>query len=239
MAADLEFLLHLFGQHPRWIGHHLRRDRVGLVAGHPLCLVDECELVALHLGHQGDLVLLHRDLVGVHLLLAFCREVAGGPHRQCVGNEAGDAGDDDRLVLLCHRRADHAGHEAEVRGETVVEPVDHVAQHAAARRAVPGLAVAAGEAGEFGRVFLRLLGQQQRLAAAHRARRRRPVQVEVTLHLAPLFGQQHGEEEPGAEALAEERQQASAPRGAERAGRAAGLPDHLSPDSDVAVFDIR
>ena len=63
-----------------------------------------------------------------------------------------------RLAL----RADHAGHEAEVGGEPVVEAVDHVPEEAAGAGLVPRLALRAAHRGQRLGVLLGLLGQLER-----------------------------------------------------------------------------
>jgi hypothetical protein len=134
--------------------------------------------------------------------------------------------------------AEHAGHEPEVGGEAVVEAVHDVAQEAAGARLVPGLAAAAGDAVERRGVLGRLLGEHQRLVAAGHAAPCGAVHVEVRLHLAPLLGQQHGQEEPGPEPAAEEGQQTRACRRTMVAGRAPVLRQQRRPDLEVAVLHL-
>src|ERR1700688_2080252 len=100
-------------------------ELVRLPLGHALELVDQRQFVALDLGHQLDLGALHADLVDVDLLLALGGQVAAGAHRQGVGDEAGDPGHDHR-PLLRRCGADDSGHQAEVRGQAVVEAVHDV-----------------------------------------------------------------------------------------------------------------
>jgi hypothetical protein len=70
-----------------------------------------------------------------------------------------------------------------------------------------GSPVRPGDGVERGGVLRRLLGEGERLLAAGDAGARRPVHVEVRLHLAPLLGEEHGQQEAGPELLAEEGEQ--------------------------------
>ena len=82
--------------------------------------------------------------------------------------------------------ADHAGHQAEVGGQSVVEAVDHVAEEAAGAGLVPGLARRPAHLGQGLGVLLRLLGQPER-GRPDRAVRLAPVEVQVAFDLAPLL----------------------------------------------------
>jgi hypothetical protein len=110
-------------------------------------------------------------------------------------HQSGYAGQHDRLVLLRRGGAHHTRHEAEVGGETVVEAVHHVAQEAARFRAMPRLAPAAGHLAERARVLRGLAGEEERLVLSGAALGELAVHAKVAAHLAPLFGQQGGEEE--------------------------------------------
>ena len=63
--------------------------------------------------------------------------------------------------MRLHRRADYAGHQAEVRREAVVETVHDVAQKSARTRLMPWLVSLAGQIGERSRVCGRFLRELQ------------------------------------------------------------------------------
>src|SRR5205807_10145098 len=116
--ADLQLFAHLLSQGALWVAHHLDRHLACDPGLDPLRLVDQRELVLLHVGHETDLFLLHRDLVGVHLLLALGGEVPGGAHRERVCDHPRDPRDQDDV-----RRgggAQHTRHETKIRGQAVV-----------------------------------------------------------------------------------------------------------------------
>ena len=125
--ADAKLAVHLLLEHALRIRHHFRRECVRALGAHALRFIDDRELVTLDLGHQRDLVALHRDLVRVHLLFALRGEIAARAHRKGVGDETSDAGDGHRVVRLRCRRADYPRHQTEVRGQSIVEAVHHIA----------------------------------------------------------------------------------------------------------------
>jgi hypothetical protein len=95
------------------------------------------------------------------------------------------------LVLVHGRRADHAGHQTEVRGESVVESVHDVAKESAGRRLVPRLPTLARDLAERCRVGSRFAGEYERLGTARRSERRLAMHVEVRSDLASLFLEEH------------------------------------------------
>jgi hypothetical protein len=104
---------------------------------------------------------------------------------------------------------------------------------------VPRLGAAAGDASQRRGVLGALARQQQGLAPARRAVRRRAMQVQVSLDLTAFLGQEHRKQKAGAKALTEPRQQAGSATGLERFRRPAVLGQQLAPDLNVAILDGR
>ena len=151
----------------------------------------------------------------------------------------GDSGNDDRLVLIHGRRADHAGDQPEVRRESVVESVHDVAQKSAGRRLVPGLPALSGDLAERGRVLRGFARECQCLRAAGCAARSLAMHVEVRLDLAPFFLEQHRQQKAGAEPAPECGQQFRASARTKFRRRMSVLGEQVGPDYDVPIFDVR
>ena len=137
--ANAELFLYLLVEHALRVRHDLRREVHGGLRVHAFRLVDQRELVALHFGHERDFVALHRDFVGVNLLLALGGEISAASHRQRIRDESRDASDDHGMVLRRDRRADHARNQAKVCRQSVVESIHEVPEDSAGLRLVPGL----------------------------------------------------------------------------------------------------
>src|SRR6185437_1738351 len=160
------------------------------------------------------------------------------PHGERVRDEARDARQDDRLVRLRGRRANHAGHQTEVGRQPIVEAVHHVAQEAAALGAMPWFARAPRHSAQRGGVLGGFAGEDQRFFLSLAACGRPAMHVEVAANFASLLGQQRGEEQARSKGAAKKGQHARARRGSERLRRPAVAREDLAPDRDMAVLDL-
>ena len=211
-----------------------------LRAVHPLRFVDDRQLVALDLRHQRDFVPLHRDLVVVNLTLALRGEVSARSHRKRVGNESGGARHDHRVIRQRRdARANDAGDEPKVRCETVVESIHDVPKESARLGPVPRLARLSRNSRQCRRVLGRFARQGQRLATPSRAGWSGAMHVEVRLHFASLFLQQHREQKAGAEQSSQARQETRPSTRTKLLWRVAIAGEEIAPNHYVAVLDVR
>ena len=109
-------------------------QRLGLVVGEALGLVDEDQLLELLLGEGRQLLPLDGDLPLVELPLRLHRHPFAGGHGEGAGQQAGQAGQQDDVAVV--GAAGHAEDQQEVRDEAVVDAED--AGPRARRRPPPG-----------------------------------------------------------------------------------------------------
>jgi hypothetical protein len=107
--------------------------------------VDLGQLALLLLGHDPHLLALDGDLALEELALALHADVLAGGHREGTGKEAGDAGEDDELVV--GDRTGNAHDQREVAHQPVVGAEDGGAQRARLAAAVPCLLAHVGVGG--------------------------------------------------------------------------------------------
>ena len=184
--------------------------------GSPKCTIHSTHVVSnslavLELTWKGNLVL-------IDLPLALAGEISARAHRQRVGDEARDASDHDRLMLIDCASADHAGDQAEVCGKAIIEAVHNVAKKSAGRCLVPGLTTLASDFAQRRGVIRRLAGEDQRFGATRRSARRLAMHVEVRFDFAPFFFEKHRQQKARPEPTAECRQQSRAPARPESRG---------------------
>ena len=190
--VNIQLLAHHRVERLRRILHHRLGGFTRALRRQALRLIDERELLFLEIRHEPHLVTLHLDLVRLDLRLALGRQVAARTHRQRVRDRARDTADDHDM-----RRdvgAEDTGHEAEVRGQAVIESVDEASQISAGSADMPRFTLAAHHLGELARVHRgirrdvdrRLVGLPMARVTGH---------SEVGLHFAALFGQHHRENE--------------------------------------------
>src|SRR5206468_2223108 len=103
---------------------------------------------------------------------------------------------------------------------------------------MPGLTFPARDLIERRRVLGRFAGECQGLTATGDSARCHAMHVQIAFDLAPLFREQHGEEETRAKQLAQPREQASSRTGPKRPNGASVLSEKSGPDLDVPIFDL-
>ena len=112
----------------RVVRHQLLRDLGGEVRRQPAFDVDRRQLLPLGLRLRGELAALAREVGLLGVRLRAHRHVLAGGHRQCAGDEPGDARDQQRGPLRRGRR--DADHQARDRDDAVVGAEDGGAQPA-------------------------------------------------------------------------------------------------------------
>ena len=156
-------------------GQHLRSAGVRLVAGHPAGPVDQRELVLVDVeGRYGRAGLLARPGCLQQLALRADRDVLAGAHRQRAGQQAGQPGEQDRVVG--HAAGRDAEHEGQVGDQPVVRAEDcgperpgqpvaatlgECPDHLGMDHLVGGHRVGGVRVGRVGRAALGALGQRE------------------------------------------------------------------------------